>query len=246
MITATTEASFQLPHPIDSRTARRIDTIGTRAARLEGRQIDSDPRLMDESHQLRYQVYCIERGFLNPDDYPDRRERDEFDRHSLHFGAVDAEGALLATVRLVKVNIAGLPLFRHCRIYPREAEIYQESTRVVEVSRLCVSRSVRHRQVGNTSIAVSLYRAIYQASKRNGITHWLVATEPSLRRLVASIGIPFREVGPRADYYGPVAPYVVDLSVWDQVIVSRTVPALNSFLDGLEPELSPSARVHAM
>jgi N-acyl-L-homoserine lactone synthetase len=195
---------------------------------------------MDESHRLRYQVYCVERGFLDAEDYPDQRERDEFDRHSLHLGVVDANGSLVATARLVKVNVAGLPLFRHCRIYPRESELFQETTRVAEISRLCVSRELRKRRdISGVSVAINLYRAIYQASKRNGFTHWLVATEPSLQRLLASLKVPFREVGPRTDYYGPVAPYLVNLSKWDQTILSRSQPALHSFLDGLEPQFRP-------
>ena len=239
MNTGTTVASVQLRTAVVSRTRRRIDTIGTRVPRLEGRQIDDDPRLMDASHRLRYQVYCVERGFLNPGDYPDGCERDEFDRHSLHLGVIDDQGMLLATARLVKVNMAGLPLFRHCRIYPRESELYQETNRVAEISRLCVSKELRKRHIGGASVAITLYRAIYQASKRNGFTHWLVATEPSLQRLLASLQVPFREVGPQADYYGPVAPYLVDLSKWDQTILSRSLPALHSFLDGLEPQYRP-------
>jgi N-acyl amino acid synthase of PEP-CTERM/exosortase system len=237
-----------------------MDTISTRVQRpgalsthvrnipvsspeLEGLQIDSDPRLMDDSYRLRYQVYCVERGFLRGEDYPDGREHDEFDRHSLHLGVVDGGGVLVATARLVKVNMIGLPLFRHCRIYARESELYQDTNRVAEISRLCVSRELRKHRVGRASVAVMLYRAIYQASKRNGFTHWLVATEPSLQRLLASLQVPFREVGPQTDYYGPVAPYLVDLGKWDQTILSRSLPALHSFLDGLEPEYRPLQRV---
>ena len=241
MDTSTIGASVQF-HSIKSRIPKRIETIGTGLQWLEGRQIDSDPRLMDASHQLRYQVYCIERRFLDPDAYPDQRERDEFDRHSLHLGVLGPDGALLATARLVKVNMIGLPLFRHCSIYPREHELFQESTRVAEISRLCVSRSLRKRHIGTASVAINLYRAIYQASKRHGFTHWLMATEPSLQRLLSSLRVPFREIGPRTDYYGPVAPYVVDLSKWDQTILSRSLPALHTFLDGLEPEYRPLAR----
>jgi len=241
MDTSTTGASVQF-RSIGSHTPKRVETSSNRLQWLDGRQIDSDPRLMDESHQLRYQVYCLERRFLDPDAYPDQRERDEFDRHSLHLGVLSPDGALLATARLVKVNVIGLPLFRHCSIYPREHELFQESTRVAEISRLCVSKSLRKRHIGTASVAINLYRAIYQASKRNGFTHWLVATEPSLQRLLASLRVPFREIGPRTDYYGPVAPYVVDLSKWDQTILSRSLPALHTFLDGLEPQYRPMAR----
>jgi N-acyl-L-homoserine lactone synthetase len=241
MQASTAGVSFKSLRTLEPTPGRRIDTIGARAPRLEGRQIDSDQQLMDASHRLRYQVYCVERGFLNPDDYPDRRECDEFDPYSLHLGVTDSEGSLLATARLVKVNMVGFPLFRHCRFYPRELDRFQDMTRVAEISRLCVSRSLRRRRIGSVSVAINLYRAIYQASKRNGFTHWLVATEPSLQRLLASLKVPFREVGPLTDYYGPVAPYLVDLSMWDKVIVSRSLPALHSFLDGLEPEFSPQA-----
>ena len=241
MNTSTTGASVQF-RSLGSHKPKRVETGSNRLQWLDGRQIDSDPRLMDESHQLRYQVYCLERRFLDPGNYPDQRERDEFDRHSLHLGVLSPDGALLATARLVKVNMIGLPLFRHCSIYPREHELFQDSTRVAEISRLCVSKSLRKRHIGTASVAINLYRAIYQASKRNGFTHWLVATEPSLQRLLAGLKVPFREIGPRTDYYGPVAPYVVDLSKWDQTILSRTLPALNSFLDGLEPEHRPLAR----
>ena len=143
MHATTMGVSFESFRSLESSPARRIDTIGTRTFRLEGRQINSDPQLMDESHRLRYQVYCLERGFLNPADYPNRRECDEFDPYSLHLGVTAPEGSLLATARLVKVNTVGFPLFRHCRLYPRELDRFQDMTRVAEISRLCVSRNLR-------------------------------------------------------------------------------------------------------
>jgi N-acyl-L-homoserine lactone synthetase len=203
--------------------------------------IDNDPGLMDQSYRLRYQVYCVERAFLNAGDYPEQLERDEFDRYSLHVGVVDGQQALVATSRLIKVSMCGLPLFRHCQIYPHETELYRETNRLVEVSRLCMSRQLRQRGHGRASVAATLYRALYQASKRAGFTHWLVATEHSLQRLVTSFGFPFRPIGPRTDYFGPVAPFLMDLHEFDQVIVSGTRPVLSSFLDGLEPEFNPLA-----
>ena len=34
--------------------------------------------------RIRYRVYCEEFGYERPEDFPDRRERDCFDAHSLH------------------------------------------------------------------------------------------------------------------------------------------------------------------
>jgi N-acyl-L-homoserine lactone synthetase len=205
--------------------------------------IDSDPDLMAKAYRLRYQVYCVERGFLDPANYPDRLERDEFDRYSLHLGVVDRDGEILATARLIRVNICGLPLFRHCQIFPDETELFHERNRIVEVSRLCVSRQLKQRGPARASSVRMLYRALYQVSKRAGFTHWLVATEHSLQRLVADFGFPFREIGPTVDYFGPVSPYLMDLQEFDQVIVSGTKPVLSSFLEGLELELLPAAYV---
>jgi len=242
MNSSATGASVQF-HSIKPRPSRRIETIGKGRQWLEGRQIDSDPRLMDDSLQLRYQVYCVERRFFNPDNYPDRREYDEYDGDSLHLGVVDGMGSLLATARLVKVNVPGLPLFRHCRIYAHETELYRETNRVVEVSRLCVSRHLRRYWRDRRSVVTILYRALFQVSKQNGFTHWLVATERSLQRLVTDFGFPFRAVGPCSDYCGEVAPYLMNLHEFEEIIQSRTRPALASFLDGQEAEVSQSARV---
>jgi N-acyl-L-homoserine lactone synthetase len=209
----------------------------SRIDRPHGREIDDDAHLMEESYRLRYRVYCEERRFLHPGDYPDGVERDEFDRYAIHVGVTDGRGVLLATARLVRPNITGLPLFRHCRIFPNETELYEESNDVVEVSRLCVSRRLRNRGKGRSAVTAELYRALYRASRRRGHTHWLVATEPSLQRLVADFGFPFRAVGPSTDYFGAVTPYLMDLQLFEQVILSRTRPLLDSFLEpsGSEP-----------
>jgi N-acyl-L-homoserine lactone synthetase len=229
----------RLPAVEITRAPAAIESVP--AATVEGCRLDGDPQLMEQSYRLRYQVYCVERGFLNASDYPEQLERDEFDRYSVHVGVVDHQRLLMASSRLIQISMSGLPLFRHCQIFPDETELYCETNRIVEVSRLCMSRHLRERGHGRAAIVSSLYRTLYQASKRAGFTHWLVATEHSLQRLVTSFGFPFRPVGPLTDYFGPVAPYLMDLREFDQVILSGTRPALSGFLEGLEPEFMPVA-----
>ena len=217
-------------------------------------RIDEDPSLLQSCYRLRYQVYCVERAFLPAGNYSDGVEVDEYDRYAWHFATIDCMGRVVATARLVLPSILGLPLFRHCTIFADEVELYQARHSVVEVSRLSMSRLIRtaapdepngashpadlrqHRD----AVVWSLYRGLYQESKRAGITHWLVATEASLQRALRRFGFPFRAVGPEIDYCGPVTPYLMDLSVFDRVVLGGSNPRLNGFLNGLERRYHPA------
>jgi len=42
------------------------------------------PELQEIVYQIRYQVYCLETGFEDPERFPDEMERDEYDAHALH------------------------------------------------------------------------------------------------------------------------------------------------------------------
>lgn len=209
---------------------------------LEIRQIDDDPVLLGQSYRLRFQVYCLERGFLDASNYPNQLERDEFDRYSLHAGVVSRQRALVGTLRLVKTSLQDLPMFHHCTISTEcKRVLSRDDVQLAEVSRLCMSRECRDDHAGNSRVGMTLYRATYQTAKRNGLTHWLAAMEPSLHRLLVAVGVPFRIVGPVTDYFGPVAPYMCDLQEFDEIILSGRRPRLRTFLDGLEPQFHPGA-----
>jgi N-acyl amino acid synthase of PEP-CTERM/exosortase system len=223
--------------------------------------IDDTPSLLEKSYHLRYQVYCLERNFLRPEDYPNKLESDEFDPYSLHFGVLNADSELVGTARVVPLSPLGLPMYRYCKIFPHQRDFLDSTTTVAEVSRLSVSRDYHRRagdgpygepaavgSSGNTAdrrgsqhMVVNLYRAIYQTSKRMGITHLLAATERSLHRLLTRCGFPFKIIGPEEDYFGPVAPYIMDLADLDRVISERRVATLDDFWDGLEPEFWPQS-----
>lgn len=203
------------------------------------RVIDHEPTLLRQSFQLRYQVYCLERGLLPAEDYPDHLETDAFDKHSIHIGTLDRSGTLVGTARLVRPNIAGLPIFDHCDISSDEIELHRAHSTMVELSRLAVSRQYRRPRNGSGKLVVTLYRSLYETSKAFGYTHWLTATEPSLQRLVSKVGFPFRQVGPEIDYFGPVAPYLMDLREFDLSIYSGRFPVLRTFRLGSPPYPTP-------
>ncbi len=202
--------------------------------------IDDDPQLLNQSYALRYQVYCVERGFLPSSDYPDRLEIDEFDEHSVHLGVLNAQGNLVGTARLVQPSAAGLPMFPRCSLFSDVPFLNQSRARIVETGRLAISRqtSASERRMGN-HIVLQIFKGVYQASKRHGFTHWVAATEKSLQRLMARYGFPWKAVGPEAEYHGIVAPYLLNVEEFDGVILSNRFPALRTFLDGLETQLTP-------
>ena len=216
--------------------------------------IDDSPHLLEKSHRLRYQAYCLERRFLRAEDYPNQLEFDEFDRDSVHVGVLDAEGELAGTARIVKPNSAGLPLFLHCTLFPLETTFAESGNTVVEISRVCINRRYTRRRADVFSDApgargiqmstrfprtsgaterddvfVTLVKALYHATKRLGATHWIIAVEKSLRRRIARYGLPFQLAGPEVDYYGLVAPYIMSVAEFDQVIHGRQFASLDDF-----------------
>lgn len=219
-----------------------------------------DPALMERAYGLRYEVYCHDCHFLREEDYPERTEKDEYDANALHAVAFNLDGALVGYSRLVLPDACGLfPWQSHCTELLAGVELpaYANSA---EVSRLMVHRDYRRRRgdvvqgasVGlaepapndfveryrrRPQILLSLYRQMYLHSCRHGIRYWYAAMERSLAGALEMMGFPFRRIGPESDYFGPVAPYLADLTVLEDVL-EKKMPELLSWLRE-DPGASP-------
>src|SRR5712692_694765 len=100
---------------------------------------DEDSR--DAHHRLRYQVYCRETGFENASEFPDGRERDEFDGSAAAFLVRSrVSGEWIATMRLVVGQVGQLPISAFLDPEERNATVP-----VGEISRFCVSPRYRRR-----------------------------------------------------------------------------------------------------
>jgi len=152
--------------------------------------------------RLRYDVYCVERGFVDPAGCPEGCELDEYDRFSIPI-AVEHGSEVVAALRLVLDSPLGFPLEKRAReLYPSYARM--EPARTAEISRLVVARS--HRDC--RALLLKLFKKMYARSVRLGLAYWLAAMEPALeRRLRRLVGIEFTPVGRSMDYYGEVVPY---------------------------------------
>ena len=191
---------------------------------------DSDAGTRDEAFKLRYQVYCLERGYEDAAAFHNRREQDLHDHHSLH-GIVRHRQTCetMGAVRLVRgggstADRRHFPIEHACPgiltdnslgddVLPRGA--------TAEISRLAVSKASQCRipQLAGGEHALAragwrfngrcyplvtfgLFIALSRISIRNDITHWVAVMEPSLLRLLSRFGIRFHSIGGLIDYHG--------------------------------------------
>ena len=211
-----------------------MDALGlfTQQSYFDFHPIDTSSDEMDEAFRLRYQVYCIERSFLDAEMYPTGSEVDDYDPYSQHFSAYDRSHRVAGSVRLVSHSPDfGYPYQSHCPVFQDVLLPPNEEAR--EISRLVVSKAYRRRQEdsqlginesgaeppaefankrgGHPIIVLGLFRVMYHYSLDCGVRYWYAAMERSLARLLVRYGFDFTSVGPQVDYYGPVSLYLGDL-----------------------------------
>lgn len=210
--------------------------------------------------ELRFQVYCVECNFLSADGYPDGMESDEHDDGATHFYAFDAQEELVGYVRLVRPDPDHLfPIQRNCSLSV-DSSLLPAPESAAEISRLMVRNDYRRRRGDRLSgvtaeqnqaafagerrheapqVLLSLYRQMYAYSRENGIRHWYAAMERPLARSLLRLNFAFRSVGPEADYYGPVAPYIADLRELEAQVGARR-PELLQWLQTPERWFGPT------
>ena len=192
--------------------------------------IDADkPPFVGAAYRLRYQIYCVEKGFEDSAAHPNELERDEFDSHAVQGLLLHRPtGTALGTARLV------LPLPKTPeRSFVIQRLLRHESARLAasapiastaEVSRFSISKlSLRRLSVPKNDGSPVDYRAgplmrlgliqmLIRMSVANGITHWYCVIEPSLKRMLDAMAFYVEPVGPLVDFHGVRQPCVCTLS----------------------------------
>lgn len=139
-------------------------------------KLATTPELTDEVFAVRYQVYCIDRPFEDPNCFADKREHDEFDPHSAH--ALIQHRLTKDSVAAVRLVMAGDdatqcafpmegPCLRRMRREIQDAVAGPLRNQVAEISRMAVSREFRRRL--NEEKAVSgISEPAYYSDSENG------------------------------------------------------------------------------
>ncbi len=172
-----------------------------------------DREMMESLYRVRYQVYCLERGFRNPADYPRKLECDEYDSFSHHYAALTDTGTVVGTVRIIVNSPLGLPLEQHCDL--DFSCTGDDRSRIAEISRLAVLREWR-----SASVTLGLCRVIYQESRRMGVVSWYAAMDKGLQRLLQRYLLSFKLIRDSIDYFGPVSLYRGDIHAMAAAVAS--------------------------
>ena len=219
--------------------------------------------LRDVVYRIRYQVYCHELHFENEADFPDGREIDEFDAHSVHcLLRHRPSGEFAGCVRLVlnksSSNEPQLPLERHCRDSLDNTVIdfgTLDRSTFGELSRLAIIGRFRRRPGEAKSahgvseeaaamtpserrvfphIALGLYLASAIISLKRGMKMVVVMMEPRLARHMRYFGINFVKAGDVVDYHGLRGPFFIT----SDSLLQHMKPEVKSLLSMVEGQLA--------
>ncbi len=200
-----------------------------------------DPLIKEKIFQLRYQVYVTEFGFEKKQDHPNGLESDGHDHRALHFGCTTRSGKVVGCLRLVPDLGAGLPMEAAVCVPIPNRET------AAEISRLAVAPGFRNGShgPGGTDVVLGLYRAMYQESKRRGITHLYMITEDWIHGTLTRYGFRFTPIGDPVYYHGWRTPYVGKISKIEAHLAAHHPGTLALLLQGLPKQLHPVPRKKA-
>lgn len=156
--------------------------------------------------KLRYRVYCLEKKWLDKNNYPDQKERDTYDSYSTHFIAQGVNGQIVATSRLIEYwrTVEGLPIQKH----PKLSNWFSEKKMCAEMSRFAIDYNIKELDVKpwvmGKKITLGLTHAIYHYSKSIGIEEIYIVAEIPFMSLMNSWGFCFKTIAEPDFYMGDI------------------------------------------
>ena len=168
---------------------------------------------------LRYQIYCIEKGYEQSSKFKDGLETDEYDESAAHFLIRHkANHEWVGTFRLIIDKFGNLPICQHAHI--EHAHRVSTQKTVVEFSRLAILRSFQKLN-GKTADVIGhsesclVFNAIsagIEYSRRLGAHRIYFFCKPSLTKMVRKMGFKYSQIGDKTQFRGVRFPYQLDLS----------------------------------
>ncbi|ACN15118.1 putative long-chain N-acyl amino acid synthase [Desulforapulum autotrophicum HRM2] len=228
-----------------------------------------DDDVKKDTFRMRYEVYAEEFGFERKEDHPDGLETDEYEDNSIHFACLNDTDSVVGTIRLVLDSDKGFPIEHAVKTTfigekPDRSKIAEISRLTVskdlrrrkEDGMYGVESYLKEKEGGilpddgpipeemlgrkNPIIVLGLYQAMYQESRRRGLSHWYMITETKLFFALKKYGFLFHQIGEPVQYHGERIPYLGIIETVEKDLIKNDPDMLKIMLSGLEPEYYPS------
>jgi len=192
---------------------------------------------IDECMRLRYEEYCLNRGWEAADEFPDGRERDGYDERAVHILLMDnTRNKPVGTVRIIYrrpggTENAGLPSFDWSPEFSTHLRVHALTNTIIELSRFTVVRSEIGALTNRSDLArgifpaLALIKGMLRATAEDNVRTAVLTTTPSLQRLLAKAGFRFHDAGVRVEHRGVRVP------------IYREIPALLAGVYETSPEI---------
>lgn len=175
---------------------------------------------------LRYSVFCLEKEFESAAHYSFPMETDQYDRQAAHFLVRERmTNNWIGAARLIFSPVESLPISKIAKLALPE---HVKQGAVAEFSRLLILSSFRQSKsqyVSEPEILLGLIRAAREYSLEQNTENWVFLCRRSINRILGSVGIDMKQIGPACVHRGVRVPYLMDLNkAFDRVSMcsSRT------------------------
>jgi len=190
----------------------------------------------DQMYQLRYRVYCEEYNYLDPKNYPDKREKDVYDPYSVHFVILNKNNShesVIGTVRIIRNSKVGFPLENNFKIDLNSRNIPRDS--LIELSRLVIDKKYR---IDNYML--DLVRELYHYVKRFKIEYVYSVMDERLFMPLQKMQYPFVKIGNTTQYQGSTTPFLLKVSDMENGLLKENPKMYYYLLEGLEDRYKPN------
>jgi N-acyl-L-homoserine lactone synthetase len=150
---------------------------------------------IEAARRLRYEVYCLEKGWIDPGTCDEGMESDALDEGAVHFLALK-DGVPVGTVRALPGDTYDLPA---AKFLPLE-QFDVEPSQIAEVSRLATLR--HHGRAQNPYVFIRLVLLMWEWATQRSIKVWLAVIDVPLYHLLVRMGMPVIAEGEEVEYIG--------------------------------------------
>lgn len=132
-------------------------------------------------YHLRWRIYGQELEYINPNDYPDQKYSDKYDKYSVNFLAFVGNKPVGA-LRLIFHSPLGFYI-------ERDFPIVQSPIKPEEIAELSQFTILKEYRGGRRLVSFGLLKKAFEFSKQKGITHWYALMGEKLKNSFEKYGI---------------------------------------------------------